>query len=444
MTTSRKSRSFAVPAITVAVLTLVLTAFLTFSPRVFARADGASDASFFTAEAMEQTLTEFLGTGNDTRTDRTSFTEAEAKAGDWLRVKLDGMDGLTVNKTDVKYDETHTSFNIEARFKGTDGKQQVIVGANYDNLYKDIGNIKGFGSAGALQNATGVATVLELARYLTEVKPQYPFDVVLVFFGASEPGLYGSRDYVNGMTAERRDGTLLMANVQRIGGDELYIYDNEVKTPHGNMLFDTAAAHGLSFKRQPTSVPYIASETVHGVPYTTWGMLGDQASFQSNGINCVNIFGGHLGGLSLGNAETVGNNISYTKNDNLDTLQSRYPDYSRKMADVATLLVETFEREDFAATCAASAASTYNYKWLTKPVYVSIILVGIMVIAGVVLILLVKHFEKKYPYTPTRKTLKIAVFGMEYEDPSDTDVFVDVKPHDNPFERHNNNPFDGY
>ena len=403
------------------------------------QAHAATADGFFTAAAMEQALTEFLGSGADNRIDRTSFSDAEKTAANWLNAKLTEYDSLHVEKSAFTYAEKYNSYNIEARYTGADSRYQVIIGANYDNMYENVGNLKGNKGAGALQNATGVSVLLEIARYLQETKPVYPFDVVLVFFGASEPGLIGSRDYVNKMTTDSRLNTLLMANVQRVGGDRLYVYDDEVKTLHGKLLLDTASERGLSFRRQPTSVPYIAAETVQGIPYTTWGMLGDQAGFMSSGINTVNVFGGHIGSFNLNNAETLGGNISYTAKDNLDTLKSRYPDYSRQMADIADMLTATIAREDFTDTCLRSPTEKYDYTWLTKPVYVSIILVGMMILAGVALILLVKHFEKKYPFVPVHKKLKIAVFGIDYEDKDTNDIFVDVKP-----TGRSNNPFDGY
>lgn len=422
---------------------LLLVVGLSFVPfQTRARAAGA--ASFFTPDAMERALTEFLGEGSDSRVDRTSFTDAEKTAGNWLNARLTQLSeaaggGLTVGKHAFSYSEQYNSYNIDARYKGADSTRQVILGANYDNLYGDIGNLKGNKAAGALQNATGVAVLLEIARYLVTQRPEYPFDVVLVFFGASEPGLIGSREYVNKMTADARLNTLLMANIQRVGGDHLYVYDDEVKTMHGQLLLDAAAANGAEFRRQPASTPYIAAETVQGIPYTTWGMLGDQAGFMSSGINTVNIFGGRLGSLNLSNAETIGGGISYTSKDNLEMLKSRYPAYKQQMADIASMLTSALAREDFTSVCLASPIEKYNYTWLTKPVYVSIILVGVMALLGVALILIVKHFEKKYPYIPIKKSLKIAVFGMDYEQQNGNDIFVDIKPNDRP-----NNPFDGY
>lgn len=410
----------------------------------------SSGASYFTPEKMEETLVGFIGSGEDSRVNRTSFTDFEKNALNWLAGEMQTLsaDGdeqvFIVDKKNFNYMDKYTSSNLEVRY-GSDGtdktRKQVVIGANYDNVYGDIGSARGTGGAGALMNATGVSVVLELAEYLRRERPVYAFDVVLVFFGASEPGLIGSREYVtNQMTAQQRNNTLLMVNIQRVGGDHMYIYSDEVKTLHNEMLFETAEELGTEFRRQPKFTPYMSAESIDGIPYTTWGMIGDQAGFMSSGINTANIFGGNLESLNMSNAETQGGNISYTASDNVETLKNRYPDYKIAMADIASLVVSTLNRQDFADVCMRSQSEKYDYAWLTKPVIVSIILVGVMALAGVALILTVKRFEKKYPFKPIVKRLRIAVFGMDYETQTDEDIFVDVKPND----PRGGNPFDGY
>ena len=64
------------------------------------------------------------------------------------------------------------------------------------------------------------------------------------------------------------------------------------------------------------------------------------------------------------------------------------------------------------------------------------IVLFIVIALCILLIVLVKHFEKKYPFVPIVRKMKIAVFGMEYENKTDGDIFVDIK--------RPKNPFDGY
>ena len=80
------------------------------------------------------------------------------------------------------------TFNILADIPGTsDSKEYLITGSHYDG--HDI-------SQGALDPASGVAIILEMARVLNLVKKGLKRRIRCLLFGAEETGLYGSRHYV--------------------------------------------------------------------------------------------------------------------------------------------------------------------------------------------------------------------------------------------------------
>jgi hypothetical protein len=75
----------------------------------------------------------------------------------------------------------------------------IVIGAHYDHLGK--GEL--FGDRypneihnGADDNASGVAGLLELARYFKKNKVKEPFNFLFVAFGGEELGLHGSKHYV--------------------------------------------------------------------------------------------------------------------------------------------------------------------------------------------------------------------------------------------------------
>ncbi|MEJ2245384.1 MAG: M28 family metallopeptidase, partial [Acidobacteriota bacterium] len=75
-------------------------------------------------------------------------------------------------------------------------------------------------SPGASDNASGVAVILELARYFANQKKQYPFNIKFVTFGAEEFGLLGSKAYL--MEHQKDLGKcILMFNVDNLGGESL-------------------------------------------------------------------------------------------------------------------------------------------------------------------------------------------------------------------------------
>ncbi len=80
--------------------------------------------------------------------------------------------------------------NIIAKIDGERSDSLVVFTAHYDHLGK-MGTAL---FAGASDNATGTATLLDLAAYYTENQPEY--DTYFIFFSGEEAGLIGSRYFV--------------------------------------------------------------------------------------------------------------------------------------------------------------------------------------------------------------------------------------------------------
>jgi len=68
---------------------------------------------------------------------------------------------------------------------------------------------------GANDNASGSATVLELARALAA--RDYPYTLRFVLFDAEELGLYGSQHYVSELTQAERRSIVAMINLDMVG-----------------------------------------------------------------------------------------------------------------------------------------------------------------------------------------------------------------------------------
>ncbi len=93
---------------------------------------------------------------------------------------------------------TIQSKNVLAKLEGSDARlrdEYVIYTAHWDHLGKgepvngdDIYN-------GALDNASGVAAVLEIARGFTSVEPRPKRSILFLMVGAEEQGLLGSQHY---------------------------------------------------------------------------------------------------------------------------------------------------------------------------------------------------------------------------------------------------------
>lgn len=114
------------------------------------------------------------------------------------RLRADALDTEVTVQTWAVPDATSRNVLATRRGTGGNGRGSVIVGAHYDTV---------IGTAGANDNAAGVALVLELAASLRDLPTEA--DLVFALWGAEEIGLKGS-------DAHRR--TLSQAQRERIRG----------------------------------------------------------------------------------------------------------------------------------------------------------------------------------------------------------------------------------
>lgn len=113
-----------------------------------------------------------------------------SEAADYIVRKL-GEYGYRVEDQPFKMPNGFSSRNIVGTRAGSREGYTMVVGAHYDSA----------DNKGAVNNASGVSVVLELARLFADKRPQP--NLKFVFFGANRPGisdmserLLGSRNYV--------------------------------------------------------------------------------------------------------------------------------------------------------------------------------------------------------------------------------------------------------
>src|SRR5262249_22712845 len=82
--------------------------------------------------------------------------------------------------------------NVIADSPGGDKNHVVVVDAHLDAIY----------GAGMLDNASGSATILDIAQMLKNVNPTNKLR--FIWFGGEELGLLGSSFYINNLTATER------------------------------------------------------------------------------------------------------------------------------------------------------------------------------------------------------------------------------------------------
>jgi len=145
------------------------------------------------------------------------------------------------------------------------------VGAHYDSV--DIGK-------GADDNASGVAVILEMAKYLKNIET--PYTIRFIAFGAEENGLNGSKYYVETMSEADKSDTLLMINLDSlIAGDNMYVYGDYA---NGGLVRDYVLKSGRLLNLK---IGTNMGENPE-YPLGTTGDWGDHAPFANAGIPFIN------------------------------------------------------------------------------------------------------------------------------------------------------------
>lgn len=92
-------------------------------------------------------------------------------------------------------EKSNSSQNILITKKG-ESEKTIIVGAHYDSA----------GTHGVDDNGSGVSVALENALRMVNT-PTY-YTIQYVFFGSEEPGMYGSRAYVESLSEKERENII--------------------------------------------------------------------------------------------------------------------------------------------------------------------------------------------------------------------------------------------
>lgn len=394
------------------------------------------------AAVLEQKLDAFL----DGREDRTSYTDAEFNAATYLAAELASYGYepnvslfnqlFTVNETNASNLKSQNIYAVYSSDAVTEQKpKNVIIGAYYDNRYTSpfTDTEKGTGSSGALSNGTGVATLLAIAEYLTENRPQFEFTVTLAFFGASSVSNVGVSQFYNKMTPDQRDSTVLMIELQRLGVDHVYAYSDSRKTSREPYFDGVAKDKGLDVYKVTQKSPLMNSwVALRGIPYYQWAMSGNFTVFFNYNIPTLNIVGANWETIDMTDTESADHpNMELTSRDTLSNLKDMHPDYGQKMATAATLVIEGLKGEKFLETMKFDRANFPDTDILLSSWIWNLIVLGVILIAAGIMTAVNAHLAKKYPIVaPQPKKMKMAVFGMDYEDADSADIFIDIKKPD--------------
>lgn len=109
------------------------------------------------------------------------------------------------------------TFNLVHKLSDRKGKFKLVIGAHVDT----IPEFKGF-----IDNASGVAAALAISRKLK--KERLPFDVWIIYFGAEENSMFGSKYFVDTLSNKEREKIRFMVSLDGVGlGEKTDIFVEE-------------------------------------------------------------------------------------------------------------------------------------------------------------------------------------------------------------------------
>lgn len=145
----------------------------------------------------------------------------------------------------------------------------LLIGAHIDHVGS---NMNGTYNPGAMDNASGVAAMLEVARAVAESPKRPQKTVIFVAFNGEEQFLYGSRHYVSN-PCFLLDRTA-MVNIDTVGSPRGVLL--QIENPVGH---DTKLAWDLCNKAEELGIPFKKSSS-RGT---------DHSSFADAGVEAVNL-----------------------------------------------------------------------------------------------------------------------------------------------------------
>jgi hypothetical protein len=166
-----------------------------------------------------------------------------------------------------------SSGNLALTIPGADRSRAVILGAHIDSP----------NCPGAMDDGSGTVTLLEVARVIDYARVRPPVDVVLVWNGSEERGLYGAYHFANSHD-ELLDRALAMLEVDCLAHplDGIVARLHTVAWPYGR-LGDTGMPWA-DYLRQ-----LAVDRGITTVPFAWYGVEADNTAYQAFDVPNVNL-----------------------------------------------------------------------------------------------------------------------------------------------------------
>jgi Zn-dependent M28 family amino/carboxypeptidase len=210
---------------------------------------------------------------------------------------------------------------------GADPDRVVMAGGHLDSVTA---------GPGINDNASGSATLLEIARQLAGTRPAHT--VRIAWWGAEELGLLGSRHYVSALSPAERDRIALYLNLDMVGSPNFrrLVYDGDAEgAPAGSAVIERVLADQLRGQKLEVGETALANGS-------------DHASFAAAGVPVGGLFTGANEAKTAQDQAAFGGTTGpadpcyHARCDDLDNLDLGVLD---QMADAAATAIATFARD---------------------------------------------------------------------------------------------------
>lgn len=231
-------------------------------------------------------------------------------------------------------EKSNSSQNILITKKG-ESEKTIIVGAHYDSA----------GTHGVDDNGSGVSVALENALRMVNT-PTY-YTIQYVFFGSEEPGMYGSRAYVESLSEKERENIILMINIDTVlAGDYLYLYGGKVND-NGTVDNTEAVFKAYEIVKEIGLNIQLPPDGNNDYPYPTGQKRSDHAPFNDIGIPYIYFEANNWENGSPVETEKNGL-IMHTDMDDLDFIENEYSGrVQNTLSSYSTLLYSLLQENNW-------------------------------------------------------------------------------------------------
>ncbi|MDE5549663.1 MAG: M28 family peptidase, partial [Clostridia bacterium] len=238
----------------------------------------------------------------ETYPDRTMSTQGELDTAKYLAKRLsdfgyesdysyEDIVGLQHFKADfTRYDGSAVSdpngYNVIFTKKAKESNGEIILSAQYDNLYEEKTGGEMWKADGSYESGSGCATLLALAEIMST--EEYSYDITFAFFTGGCYGWEGANQFAAQLKTSHIENIKFNINFSMLGGgDNLYLYTGEKVTVFGGYI--RSASYGLT--RNPKDknfAPFTISSEYPKYLFSHIGMIGNQYFLMNRNVPIAN------------------------------------------------------------------------------------------------------------------------------------------------------------